>query len=91
MREITYTKAFKKDYKRLKKSIDDIDAILGAAIDLLAADHALPIRMVDHPLSGDYRGFRDCHLKPDTVLIYRKVGKDILELARIGSHSNLFE
>lgn len=91
MREIIYTKAFKKDFKRLRKQFDDIEDVLGDAVDLLSTDSALPVRMVDHALKGDYKGFRDCHLKPDIVLIYRKVEKDILELARMGSHSNLFE
>ncbi|WP_139182336.1 type II toxin-antitoxin system YafQ family toxin, partial [Vibrio cholerae] len=44
---------------------------------------------VDHPLTGNWVGFRDCHIKPDLVLIYR-VFNDQLQLARIGSHSDLF-
>ncbi|OED44515.1 addiction module toxin RelE [Endozoicomonas sp. (ex Bugula neritina AB1)] len=44
---------------------------------------------VGHPLAGNWLGFRDCHIKPDLVLIYR-VDKTMLQLARIGSHSELF-
>ncbi len=49
----------------------------------------MPEKFSDHPLSGDWDGYRDCHLKPDLVLIY-KADEDVLRLARLGSHSNLF-
>ena len=56
----------------------------------LAADVALPAAHRDHPLTGDWKGFRDCHLKPDLLLIYRKPDPATLDLARLGSYSELF-
>jgi mRNA interferase YafQ len=47
--------------------------------------------MGDHPLSGDWAGYRDCHLKPDLQLIYKKTDDNVLRLARLGSHSELFK
>ena len=44
----------------------------------------------DHALSGKWAGYRECHIKPDLLLIYRKVNTDTLRLARLGSHSELF-
>ncbi|EFL91706.1 addiction module toxin [Candidatus Regiella insecticola LSR1] len=56
----------------------------------LANDKPLEPRSRDHDLSGDWAGYRECHIKPDLLLIYRKQGADTLRLARIGSHSELF-
>ena len=56
---------------------------------LLAADMPLPPRFVDHPMKGQYSDCRDCHLRPDPVLVYRKQDVDILELIRIGTHAQL--
>ncbi len=60
-----------------------------AAVDLLATDATLPHRNFDHPLSGEWGDFRDCHLKPDLILIYRMPDAASLELVRLGSHSEL--
>jgi mRNA interferase YafQ len=56
---------------------------------LLVADEPLPERYVDHPLSGEWDDHRDCHVKPDLVLIYRKPDADTLQRVRLGSHSEL--
>ncbi len=56
---------------------------------LLANDERLPRRYFDHVLSGEWEDFRDCHIKPDLILIYRKMGLEDLELVRLGSHSEL--
>jgi mRNA interferase YafQ len=56
----------------------------------LASDQPLDVRCRDHDLSGDWAGYRECHVKPDLLLIYRKSGSDTLRLARLGSHSELF-
>ena len=56
---------------------------------MLAADAPLPRRYFDHPLSGEWNDFRDCHLRPDLVLIYRKPDEQSLELVRLGSHREL--
>ena len=57
---------------------------------LLLSDQFLPENARDHVLSGDWVGYRECHVKPDLLLIYRKPGADTLRLARLGSHSELF-
>jgi mRNA interferase YafQ len=58
-------------------------------VTLLASDVPLPRRNVDHALAGEWRDCRDCHVKPDLILIYRKPDKSTLELVRLGSHSQL--
>jgi len=58
-------------------------------VNLLAADMPLPHRNVDHPLFGEWADHRDCHIKPDLILIYRKPDDDHLDLVRLGSHSEL--
>jgi len=60
-------------------------------LDLLLTDQVLPLRYRDHDLMGEYRDCRECHLRPDLLLIYRKLDGDILELTRLGSHSELFD
>jgi mRNA interferase YafQ len=62
---------------------------LSEIVRLLAADIPLPHRHFDHPLSGEWRDFRDCHVRPDLILIYRKPDKEHLDLVRLGSHSEL--
>jgi mRNA interferase YafQ len=91
MRTIRYSNRFKRDYKREKagRHGKNLDSLLREAIALLAADQPLPRRYFDHPLSGEWTDHRDCHVKPDLVLIYRKPDDDSLELARLGSHSEL--
>lgn len=58
-------------------------------IQLLEQDMVLPDRMRDHSLAGDLNDVRDCHVRPDLVLLYRKTGPEGLELLRLGSHSEL--
>lgn len=58
-------------------------------IKMLVIDEPLPIRYHDHPLNGEWKDFRDCHIKPDLVLIYSKPDLKTLVLARLGSHSEL--
>jgi mRNA interferase YafQ len=91
MREISYTRRFKRDYKREKSGPHGktLDAALMTVVNLLAADKPLPRRNFDHPLAGDWSDHRDCHIKPDLVLIYRKPDADTLQLVRLGSHSEL--
>lgn len=91
MRTISRTNRFKKDYKREAKGQHRamLDELLLAAASLLVADVPLPAAMRDHPLSGEWKDHRDCHLKPDLVLIYRLPDEDTLELVRLGSHSEL--
>jgi mRNA interferase YafQ len=91
MRAIERTSRFKRDYRREKSGVlgKKLDALLIEAIDLLASDRVLPHRYFDHPLSGEWSGFRDCHIRPDLVLIYEKPDAHTLRLVRLGSHSEL--
>jgi len=91
MRTVNYTSRFRRDYKREKSGQHGkrLDAMLTAAVDLLARDQPLPHRYFDHPLGGDWKHHRDCHIKPDLILIYRKPDDAILDLVRLGSHSEL--
>jgi mRNA interferase YafQ len=91
MRTIERTGQFKRDYKRLLKGTfgATLDGIFTEVLILLVADNQLPAKYNDHSLGGEWKDHRDCHVKPDVVLIYRKPNPDILQLVRIGSHSDL--
>jgi mRNA interferase YafQ len=91
MRTIKRTTQFKRDYKREKRGQHrtTLDDELLAVVRLLIADVKLPESMHDHPLTGNLKDYRDCHIKPDLVLIYRKTNDNTLELIRLGSHSEL--
>ena len=91
MRTIERFGRFKRDYKREKKGphAKTLDAALIPVIEALASDEPLESRHRDHALTGDWRDHRDCHVKPDLVLIYRKPDDDTLQLVRLGSHAEL--
>ena len=91
MRTIRYSNRFKRDYKRERAGRygKQLDAALDDIVRLLMADLPLPRRNFDHPLSGEWRDHRDCHVRPDLILIYRKPDSESLELVRLGSHSEL--
>ena len=90
MRTIKYTTQFKRDYKREKRTQhNDLDKKLMLTIESLATDAQLPENLHDHCLSGSWKDHRDCHIRPNLVLIYRKPDNDTLELVRLGSHSEL--
>ena len=84
------TTQFKKDLKNASKSNRDIN-LLKKIVNKLANDEPLPPKCHDHALSGNWKAFRECHIQPDWLLIY-KLEDDILvlTLARTGSHSVLF-
>jgi mRNA interferase YafQ len=92
MRVIKYTSRFKRDYKREKRSGQNrksLDTDLMVVVKRLVKDQPLLHRHFDHPLSGNWNDHRDCHIRPDLILIYRKPDKKTLELVRLGSHSQL--
>ncbi|MBT8515908.1 type II toxin-antitoxin system YafQ family toxin [Polynucleobacter paneuropaeus] len=91
MRTTEYTKKFRKDYKRELKGRYRLTLArdFQETLDYLINDWDLPYRYHDHPLAGDWVDHRDCHIKPDLVLIYRKPDQRILQLVRLGSHSEL--
>jgi len=93
MRRIERSTVFKRDYRRVKAIVRyrDLDDRLVAVLELLINDRPLPARNRDHALSGNWAGYRNCHLWPDLLLIYSKPSPDVLRLVRLGSHSELFE
>jgi mRNA interferase YafQ len=93
MRRIERATAFKRDYRRAKaiSRYSDLDGRLGGVLELLINDRPLPPSNRDHALSGNWSGYRDCHLWPDLLLIYSKPSPDVLRLVRLGSDRDLFE
>lgn len=89
MRDVIYTTTFRKDYKRLSKTGQSGPVLLQEVVALLANDLPLAARNHDHALSGNWGGFRECHIKPDLLLIYRLEPGEVI-LVRCGSHSELF-
>lgn len=91
MFKLKTTTKFRKDYKRMKKQGKDM-TLLGEVIDLLLAETSLDEKYRDHPLSGNYVGFRKCHILPDWLLIYA-IDKNqlLLTASRTSTHSDLFD
>ncbi|MCY3759345.1 MAG: type II toxin-antitoxin system YafQ family toxin [Acidobacteria bacterium] len=91
MRRIERTSQFRRDCRREAKGRHrtSLDAVLVPLLVALANDQPLESRYHAHALSGEWKEFRDCHLKPDLVLIYQKQATDKLGLVRLGSHSEL--
>lgn len=89
MLAVRQSTVFRRDIRRLiKRGADPVK--LEAVVTLLATNEPLEPRHRDHPLSGNWKGFRDCHIEPDWVLIYKVEGDELL-LARTGSHADLFD
>lgn len=90
MLKIDYTNLFKKDYKRIIKRGYN-PKLFTEVVNMLANQQPLPTKYRDHALIGDYIGYRECHITPDWLLVYKiQDDKLILLLARTGSHSDLF-
>lgn len=90
MLELKVTNQFRKDYKKVKKRGYDVN-LLENVIQILLEEKKLPVRYREHELTGNYKGFRECHIMPDWLLIY-SIEKDklILTASRTGAHSDLF-
>ena len=87
---VKYTARFQKDYKTLVKRKFDVSKV-HEVIEILASGNVLPSKYHDHALSGNYQGARECHIRPDWLLIYSISNETlVLELMRTGSHSDLF-
>lgn len=88
--DIVWTTQFKKDYKLAQKRHLDIE-LLDNVIRLLARGEPLPEKSRDHDLSGNWVGYRECHIQSDWLLVYR-IDNDVLvlTLTRTGTHSDLF-
>ena len=91
MRTIEQTGRFRRDYKSQAKGQlgQVLRAEFVAVVRALAEERPLDLRHRDHALTGEWKDHRDCHVRPDLVLIYRKIGTDVLQLVRIGSHAQL--
>jgi len=91
MRTIDRTNQFKRDYKRELKSQHGttLEEDFVKILKLLVSDTPMADKYRDHALTGEWKDSRDCHIKPDLVLIYQKPDDNRLVLARLGSHSEL--
>ena len=91
MRTIDRTNQFKRDYKRELKSQHrtTLEEDFVKILKLLVSDTPMADKYRDHALTGEWKDSRDCHIKPDLVLIYQKPDDNRLVLARLGSHSEL--
>jgi len=88
---IEYSGQFKKDVKKVRKREKDLGKFKEVTVKLSNQEN-LPPKFKDHKLSGPWENYRECHIKPDLLLIYRIINEsDTLSLARLGSHSDLFE
>ena len=90
MRRIEYGTTFKKDYKRMMKRGASTEK-LNTVLSLLMSDTPLLARNRPHMLSGEWKGFWECHIEPDWLLIYDLDDPEVLALHRTGTHSDLFE
>lgn len=92
MRAIKPTRAFHKDFRREINGIhgNKLQHLFPKITQLLANDEQLPEQFKDHTLKGAWEPHRECHLRPDLLLIYRKTNNNELTLVRLGSHSELF-
>ena len=89
MKQLIWTTAFKKDYKRMMKR-GKSDVPIKAVIRILAEEKTLEEKYQDHPLIGNYAGTRECHIEPDWLLIYQPKDEAII-MIRTGTHSDLFK
>lgn len=91
MLQLVTTSKFRKDYKRIKKRKYDI-SLLEEVIDTLLREEELEPKYRDHPLTGNYTGFRECHIQSDWLFIYMISDSElILTASRTGTHSDLFD
>ncbi len=94
-RRVDYTKAFLKDWERLSRSGRyDLGRLKEAMLSLIANDAPLGPEWLDHPLQGEWRGSRECHIGGDFLLIYRLAdapASELLVFVRAGTHADLFE
>jgi len=88
MLEIVFSSQFKKDYKKAVKQSKDINH-LKEVIEKLCKKEKLDQKYFDHKLSGKLKEYRDCHIEPDWVLIYKTTETELF-LVRIGTHAELF-
>ena len=89
MKKIFPSGQYKKDYKRYRHQPQKLIA-LGKVIDMLANEQPTPQEYSPHMLQGNYKGCMECHVEGDFLLIWVDPNTDVIELVRLGSHSELF-
>lgn len=89
MKRIFPSTQYKKDYKRYRNNPLKMKA-LAEIIDLLANEQPIPAQYKPHMLYGDYKGCMECHVQGDFLLVWLDEARDVIELVRLGSHSELF-
>lgn len=90
MYEFHLSAKFKRDVKKCQRQNKDMSKFKDI-MELLELGHSLPSHNRDHDLTGNWKGYRECHITPDWLLIYRVYeNEQTIELARMGSHSDLF-
>ena len=87
---VVKTSSFKRDYKRELKKDGNIDALLVPVFTTLISGAKLDAKYRDHALTGDWKPYRECHVKPDLLLVYDVPDDEHIVLIRLGSHSELF-
>lgn len=90
MRTFKYSARFKRDYKLCKKRGRDMRK-MRKVLSILASGEIIPERYKDHPLKSNWKGYRDIHIEPDWILIYKLEGNTIVLLAATGTHSDILE
>ena len=89
MRQPAFSGQFKRDVKQSQKRGKDLGKVKGL-LSLLIEGTPLPAGYLDHPLKGGWKGFRDAHIEPDWLLIY-KIAGDVVRFERTGRHTDLFD
>ena len=90
-RELHIARSFKTDIKKLS---DQEKSETRSVVQKLQKDEVLDPNLRDHALHGNYEGYRECHVRPDLLLVYKKTDNGeihLLSLARINSHTNIFD
>lgn len=92
MRAIKRSAAFKRDVRRESggPNLAALNAVLPVVLNALANGEPVPSQLDDHALQGNWKGFRECHIRPDLLLVYKETPDDKVKLARLGSHSEIF-
>lgn len=88
MLDVRYSTKFKRDFKLCVKRGYNM-VLLQKVIDTLKIPEVLPVKNMDHDLNGSYSKYRECHVAPDWLLIYKQAGNELL-LYRTGTHADLF-
>ena len=94
MRDIFPSNEFKRDLRRAARGRNCRVLVKGGEFDIvkdmLANDIPLPPKYKDHPLHHNWEGSRECHIKPDFILVYTLEGEDLLIFERLGTHAEIF-